>query len=445
MGKYFGTDGVRGVANTELTPEFTLKLGRILGYQLKSLCERPKVLIGRDTRISGELLESALIAGLVSAGADVLKLGVITTPGVAYLTKNLDVQAGIMISASHNPVQDNGIKIFSHSGYKLSDEQENEIEAYLAAPDTLPRPIAGDIGRVEDFYLGAKQYVDYLETTINGHLNGLKVVLDCANGASSALAPQLFKELGAEVVTVSSAPDGVNINEQCGSTHPEALALEVVKQGADLGFAFDGDCDRLIAVDHHGAIVDGDYIMFIVGRYLNEKGQLNKGTVVSTVMSNLGFYNVVEANGLCSVQTKVGDRYVLEEMLNNGYNFGGEQSGHLIFLDYGTTGDGMLSAVQLAQIVVEKQQTLADLAKEMPKYPQLLKNLRVEDKNAMMESVAILAVIAEVEKEMNGKGRVLVRPSGTEPLVRVMVEAETEVLCESYVERILKVVEEEMK
>lgn len=445
MGKYFGTDGVRGVANTELTPEFTLKLGRILGYQLKSLCEHPKVLIGRDTRISGELLESALIAGLVSAGVDVLKLGVITTPGVAYLTKNLDVQAGIMISASHNPVQDNGIKIFSHSGYKLSDEQEHEIEAYLDAPDTLPRPVAGDIGRVGDFYLGAQQYVDYLETTINGHLNGLKVVLDCANGASSALAPQLFKELGAEVITVSSAPDGVNINEQCGSTHPEALALEVVKQGADLGFAFDGDCDRLIAVDHHGNIVDGDYIMFIVGRYLNEKGQLNKGTVVSTVMSNLGFYNAVEANGLHSVQTKVGDRYVLEEMLKNGYNFGGEQSGHLIFLDYGTTGDGMLSAVQLAQIVVEKQQTLADLAAEMPKYPQLLKNLRVEDKNAMMTNVAILAVIAEVEAEMNGKGRVLVRPSGTEPLVRVMVEAETEELCTSYAERILKVVEVEMK
>lgn len=445
MGKYFGTDGVRGIANTELTPEFTLKLGRILGYQLKSLCERPKVLIGRDTRISGELLESALIAGLVSAGADVLKLGVITTPGVAYLTKNLDVQAGIMISASHNPVQDNGIKIFSYSGYKLSDEQENEIEAYLDAPDTLPRPIAGEIGHVEEFYLGAKQYVDYLETTINGHLNGLKVVLDCANGASSVLAPQLFKELGAEVVTVSSTPDGVNINEQCGSTHPEGLALEVVKQGADLGFAFDGDCDRLIAVDHHGNIVDGDYIMFIVGRYLNEKGQLNKGTVVSTIMSNLGFYNAVEANGLHSVQTKVGDRYVLEEMLKNGYNFGGEQSGHLIFLDYGTTGDGMLSAVQLAQIVVEKQQTLADLASEMPKYPQLLKNLRVEDKNAMMTNVVILDVIAEVEAEMNEKGRVLVRPSGTEPLVRVMVEAETEALCESYVERILKIVEEEMK
>ncbi|MBP3909005.1 MAG: phosphoglucosamine mutase [Turicibacter sp.] len=421
-----------------------MKIGRILGHQLKSLCERSKFFIGRDTRISGELLESALIAGLVSAGADVLKLGVITTPGVAYLTKNLDVQAGIMISASHNPVQDNGIKIFIHSGYKLSDEQENEIEAYLDNSDELPRPIAGEIGRVEDFYRGAKQCVDYIESTINGRLNGLKVVLDCANGASSALAPQLFKELGAEVITISSTPDGVNINEQCGSTHPEALASEVVKQGADLGFAFDGDCDRLIAVDHNGNIVDGDYIMFIVGRYLNEKGQLNKGTVVSTVMSNLGFYNAVEANDLHSVQTKVGDRYVLEEMLTNGYNFGGEQSGHLIFLDYGTTGDGMLSAVQLANIVVEKGQTLAELAKEMPKYPQLLKNLRVEDKMAMMTNVKILEEIVDIEAEMNGKGRVLVLPSGTEPLVRVMVEAQTENLCESYVSRLLEVVEKEL-
>ena len=236
MGKYFGTDGVRSVANTELTPEFTLKLARILGYQLKSLCEHPKVLIGRETRISGELLESALIAGLVSAGIDVLKLGVITTPGVAYLTKNLDVQAGIMIFASHNPVQDNGIKIFSHSGYKLNDEQEHEIEFYLDNSDELPRPIAGEIGRVQEFYRGAKQYVDYIESTISGCLNGLKVVLDCANGASSALAPQLFKELGAEVITISSTPDGVNINEQCGSTHPEALAGEVIKHSANLGF-----------------------------------------------------------------------------------------------------------------------------------------------------------------------------------------------------------------
>lgn len=445
MGKYFGTDGVRGVANTELTPEFTLKLGRILGYQLKSLCERPKVLIGRDTRISGEMLEAALMAGLISSGVDVLKLGVITTPGVAYLTKNLDVQAGIMISASHNPVEDNGIKIFSHNGYKLSDAQEEEIEALMDVMDELPRPVGSEIGHVEDYHLGAKEYVEYLETTISNKLTGLKVVLDCANGASSALAPQLFKDLGAEVISIYHQPDGVNINKSCGSTHPDMLAKEVVKQEAHLGFAFDGDSDRLIAVDHTGAIIDGDYIMFIVGRYLNEKGLLNHGTVVSTVMSNLGFYNAVKANGLQSVQTKVGDRYVLEEMLANGYNFGGEQSGHLIFLDHGTTGDGMLSAVQLANIVVEKGQSLAELAKEMPKYPQLLKNLRVEDKMAMMTNVKILEEIVNIESEMNGKGRVLVRPSGTEPLVRVMVEAQTEELCESYVSRLLKVVEQEMK
>ncbi|MDB8541625.1 phosphoglucosamine mutase [Turicibacter sanguinis] len=445
MGKYFGTDGIRGVANTELTPEFALKLGRILGHHLKEKNTRPKVLIGRDTRISGELLESALIAGLVSSGADVLTLGVITTPGVAYLTKNLDVDAGVMISASHNPVQDNGIKIFSHSGYKLSDQEEEEIEALIDSSDELPRPIAGEIGRVEDFQMGSQKYVNFIKGTVGQKLTGLKIVLDCANGASSALAPQLFADLDADIVTVSSNPDGININHNCGSTHPENLAKEVVKHEAHLGFAFDGDCDRLIAVDHNGNIIDGDYIMFIVGRYLNEKGLLKQGTVVSTVMSNLGFYNAVEANGLHSVQTKVGDRYVLEEMLKNDYNFGGEQSGHLIFLDYGTTGDGMLSAVQLAKIIVEKGQSLADLAKEMPKYPQLLKNLRVEDKNAMMTNEAILAVIAEVEAEMNGKGRVLVRPSGTEPLVRVMVEAETEELCESYVERILAVVEKELK
>ncbi|MGL4373431.1 MAG: phosphoglucosamine mutase [Turicibacter sp.] len=446
MGKYFGTDGIRGVANTELTPEFTMKLGRILGHHLKSKNTRPKVLIGRDTRISGELLENALIAGLVSSGADVLTLGVITTPGVAYLTKHLEVEAGIMISASHNPVQDNGIKIFSHNGYKLSDDEENEIELMIDTEDNLPRPIAGEIGRIEDFQMGSQKYVNFVKGTVGGtKLTDLKVVLDCANGASSSLAAQLFAALDADIVTISANPDGVNINDNCGSTHPENLAKEVVKHNADLGFAFDGDCDRLIAVDSLGNIIDGDHIMFIVGRYLNENGLLNKGTVVSTVMSNLGFYNGVKEFGLESVQTAVGDRYVLEEMLKNGYNFGGEQSGHLIFLDYGTTGDGMLSAVQLAKIVAEKQTSLADLAKEMKKYPQLLKNLRVEDKKAMMTNEAILAVIAEVEAEMNGRGRVLVRPSGTEPLVRVMVEAETQELCEAHVNKILNVVEQELR
>lgn len=445
MGKYFGTDGIRGVANTELTPEFTLKLGRVLGHQLKAKNSRPRVLIGRDTRISGELLESALIAGLTSSGTDVLTLGVITTPGVAYLTKNLDVSAGIMISASHNPVQDNGIKIFSHSGHKLSDEEEGQIEELLDQDDTLPRPISGEVGRVENFQVGSQKYVNYIKGTVGHSLSPLKVVVDCANGASSALASQLFVDLEVDIVSISSNPDGVNINENCGSTHPENLAKAVVEHQADLGFAFDGDCDRLIAVDHKGNIIDGDYIMFIVGRYLQEKGLLKQDTVVSTVMSNLGFYHAVEEHGLKSLATKVGDRYVLEEMLKNDYNFGGEQSGHLIFLDYATTGDGLLSAVQLAKILVEKDKSLFELAADMKKYPQLLKNLRVEDKEAMMSNQAILGEIAAVEEKMAGKGRVLVRPSGTEPLVRVMVEAETQELCEAYVNQILAVVEQELK
>ncbi|MCL1950825.1 MAG: phosphoglucosamine mutase [Turicibacter sp.] len=446
MGKYFGTDGVRGVANTDLTAEFTMKLGRILGHQLKAKSTRPKVLIGRDTRISGELLESALIAGLTSSGADVLTLGVITTPGVAYLTKCLDVEAGIMISASHNPVQDNGIKIFSHSGYKLSDQEEFEIEALLDNDSLdLPRPIAGDIGRVEDFRVGAQKYVNFIKGTAGAtNLSGLKIVADCANGAASALARQLFADLDADIVTIASNPDGVNINEKCGSTHPENLAKAVVDQGADLGFAFDGDCDRLIAVDHEGNIIDGDFIMFVVGRYLNTQGLLKDNTVVSTVMSNLGFYNAIKENGLNSIPTKVGDRYVLEEMLANGYNFGGEQSGHLIFLDHSTTGDGLLSAVQLAKIVVETKTPLATLAADMKKYPQLLKNLKVEDKEAMLKNANILAEIGNVEAQMAGKGRVLVRPSGTEPLVRVMVEAETQELCQAYVDQILAVVEQEL-
>lgn len=445
MGKYFGTDGIRGIANTELTPEFTLRLGRILGYLLKLKNEKPKVLIGRDPRISGELLESALIAGLTSSGVDVLTLGIITTPGVAYLTKSLAVEAGIMISASHNPVQDNGIKIFSHCGHKLSDEEEVEIEKLLDVPDELPRPIAGAIGHIENFQMGSQKYVNFLNGTIDQDLGSLKIVLDCANGASSTLARQLFVGLNADVITISSNPDGININENCGSTHPESLAIAVKEEGADLGFAFDGDCDRLIAVDELGNILDGDYIMFIIGCYLKEKGLLKQNTIVSTVMSNLGFYHALADQDLKSIKAKVGDRYVLEEMLKNDYNFGGEQSGHIIFLDYLATGDGLLSALQLAKIIVEKGKSLAELAKGMTKYPQLLKNIQVDDKEAMMTNQAILTKVQEIEAEMAGKGRVLVRPSGTEPLIRVMVEAETEDLCEQYVNQVLDVVKQELK
>ncbi|KDE50525.1 UNVERIFIED_ORG: phosphoglucosamine mutase [Anoxybacillus amylolyticus] len=446
MGKYFGTDGVRGVANRELTPELAFQIGRCGGYVLTKSAERPKVLIGRDTRISGHMLEGALVAGLLSIGAEVMRLGVISTPGVAYLTKALGAQAGIMISASHNPVQDNGIKFFGPDGFKLSDEQEAEIEALIdSAEDMLPRPIGAGLGQVNDYFEGGQKYLQYLKQTIDEEdFSGMKIALDCAHGATSSLATYLFADLDADVVTMGASPNGLNINEGVGSTHPEALAAFVKEKGADVGLAFDGDGDRLIAVDERGNIVDGDQIMYICAKYLKETGRLKHQTVVSTVMSNLGFYKALEAQGIKSVQTAVGDRYVVEEMKKNGYNLGGEQSGHIIFLDYNTTGDGMLTALQLVNIMKIKGKPLSELAGEMKKYPQLLVNVRVADKEKAMENEQVKKVIQEVEAEMNGNGRVLVRPSGTEPLVRIMAEAQTEEACRAYVERIADVVRREM-
>ena len=440
MEKYFGTDGIRGVANTELTVELTMKLGRVLGSRLIKDNVCPKVLIGRDTRISGEMLEGALIAGLTSSGVSVMKLGVISTPGVAYLTKNLDVSAGIMISASHNPVEDNGIKIFQSDGYKLNDETELEIELLLNDElDTLPRPVGGNIGTVESFKMGADKYISFLKTTIDNDLSGFKIALDSGHGAASTLARQLFIDLGAEVVTIGANPNGLNINDGVGSTHPEQLQEIVKTEAADFGFAFDGDADRLIAVDNNGEIIDGDHIMFILGRYLKGLGKLKDDIIVSTVMSNLGFYKSVKAANLKSVTTKVGDRYVLEEMLDKGYTLGGEQSGHIIMLDYLTTGDGLLAAIQLANAIKQSNKSLAELAADMPKFPQLLENMRVTDKEAIQKNPEVLAKIAEVEAEMAGLGRVLVRASGTEQLLRVMVEAQTEQLCKKYVSQIVEV------
>ncbi|OQP13828.1 phosphoglucosamine mutase [Geobacillus zalihae] len=446
MGKYFGTDGVRGVANRELTPELAFQIGRCGGYVLTKSAERPKVLIGRDTRISGHMLEGALVAGLLSIGAEVMRLGVISTPGVAYLTKALGAQAGIMISASHNPVQDNGIKFFGPDGFKLSDEQEAEIEALIdSVEDMLPRPIGAGLGQVNDYFEGGQKYLQYLKQTIDEEdFSGMKIALDCAHGATSSLATYLFADLDADVVTMGASPNGLNINEGVGSTHPEALAAFVKEKGADVGLAFDGDGDRLIAVDENGNIVDGDQIMYICAKYLKETGRLKHQTVVSTVMSNLGFYKALEAQGIKNVQTAVGDRYVVEEMKKNGYNLGGEQSGHIIFLDYNTTGDGMLTALQLVNIMKIKGKPLSELAGEMKKYPQLLVNVRVADKEKAMENEQVKKVIQEVEAEMNGNGRVLVRPSGTEPLVRIMAEAQTEEACRAYVERIADVVRREM-
>lgn len=445
MGKYFGTDGVRGVANQELTPELAFKVGRYGGYVLTKETSKPKILVGRDPRISGQLLENALTAGLLSIGAEVMRLGVISTPGVAYLTKALGAATGVMISASHNPVEDNGIKFFGPDGFKLNDEQENEIEALMdQEEDQLPRPTGGDVGQINDYFEGGQKYLQYLKQSIDYDFDGLHIALDCAHGATSSIASHLFADLEAELSSIGSSPDGLNINDGVGSTHPETLQSFVKEKGADIGLAFDGDGDRLIAVDEKGNIIDGDQIMFICGKHLNEKGRLNHSTVVSTVMSNIGFYKALESHGMKSDKTSVGDRYVMEEMIRGGYNLGGEQSGHIIFLDYNTTGDGLLSALQLVNVLKETQKPLSELAAEMKKYPQVLKNVRVIDKQRVFTNERITEAIEVVEEEMGEHGRVLVRPSGTEPLVRVMVEAPTEEDCEKYVSKVVQVVEDEL-
>lgn len=446
MGKYFGTDGVRGVANQELTPELAFKLGRFGGYVLLKQTEgkHPRVLVGRDTRISGQLLEHALIAGLLSVGIEVMQLGVIPTPGVAYLTRIQGAVAGVMISASHNPAQDNGIKFFGADGFKLLDETEAEIEALLDQEDTLPRPSTDGLGTVDEYLEGSLKYSQFLQHTIDEPLTGMKVALDGANGATAPLLTRLFADLETDFYTMGIKPDGLNINDGVGSTHPEALSQFVLETGAEIGLSFDGDGDRCIAVDELGQIVDGDKIMYICGKYLKEQGKLEKATIVSTVMSNLGFHKAVEAAGMTALQTAVGDRYVVEEMRKNHYNFGGEQSGHLIFLDLNTTGDGLLSGIQLMNVMRKTGKKLSELASEVPTYPQILENIRVTDKHGIMEVPAIKEIIEAVEAEMNGNGRVLVRASGTEPLIRVMVEAPTNELCTDYVNRISTIVRQEV-
>ncbi|EPU1812536.1 phosphoglucosamine mutase [Listeria monocytogenes] len=446
MGKYFGTDGVRGVANSELTPELAFRLGRMGGYVLtRHVGEHPRVLVARDTRISGEMLESALIAGLVSVGIEVMRLGVISTPGVAYLTKAQGASASVMISASHNPVDDNGIKFFGSDGFKLSDDQEEEIEQLLdTAEDTLPRPSGEGLGTVSDYFEGKQKYIQYLKQTIENDFSGYHIALDCANGATAGLATHLFADLDADISSMGASPNGLNINDGVGSTHPEALAAFVLDKKADVGLAFDGDGDRVIAIDEIGQIVDGDKIMFICAKYLREQGLLNNNTIVSTVMSNLGFYKGLKELEIEDVQTAVGDRYVVEAMREGNYNLGGEQSGHIIFLDHNTTGDGLLSGIQLINVMKATGKKLSELAAEMKTFPQKLENIRVSDKNHVTDNPKVSKVIGEVEAEMAGNGRVLVRPSGTEPLVRVMVEAATKEETDEYCERISAVVRSEM-
>ena len=447
MGKYFGTDGVRGEANVELTPELAFKLGRFGGYVLSQHEEEtPLVFVGRDTRISGEMLEHALIAGLLSVGIRVYKLGVIATPGVAYLVRTEKASAGVMISASHNPALDNGIKFFGGDGFKLDDDRELEIEALLdAAEDTLPRPSAQGLGTVMEYPEGLRKYQEFLVST-GVQLEGMHVVLDTANGAASTSARQIFADLGAQLTVIGENPDGLNINDGVGSTHPDHLQEKVKEVGAAIGLAFDGDSDRLIAVDENGEIVDGDKIMYIIGSYLSSKGLLEKNTIVTTVMSNLGFHKALDAKGIQKEITAVGDRYVVEEMRKYGYNLGGEQSGHVVIMDYNTTGDGQLTGVQLTKIMQETGKKLSELAAEVTIYPQKLVNIRVENsmKDKAMEVPAIREIIEKMEAEMAGNGRILVRPSGTEPLLRVMAEAPTHEEVDYYVDTIAAVVQAEI-
>ena len=447
MGKYFGTDGVRGEANVELTPELAFKLGRFGGYVLSQHEEEtPLVFVGRDTRISGEMLEHALIAGLLSVGIRVYKLGVIATPGVAYLVRTEKASAGVMISASHNPALDNGIKFFGGDGFKLDDDRELEIEALLdAAEDTLPRPSAQGLGTVMEYPEGLRKYQEFLVST-GVQLEGMHVVLDTANGAASTSARQIFADLGAQLTVIGENPDGLNINDGVGSTHPEHLQEKVKEVGAAIGLAFDGDSDRLIAVDENGEIVDGDKIMYIIGSYFSSKGLLEKNTIVTTVMSNLGFHKALDAKGIQKEITAVGDRYVVEEMRKSGYNLGGEQSGHVVIMDYNTTGDGQLTGVQLTKIMQETGKKLSELAAEVTIYPQKLVNIRVENsmKDKAMEVPAIREIIEKMEAEMAGNGRILVRPSGTEPLLRVMAEAPTDQEVDYYVDTIAAVVQAEI-
>ncbi|MBM7618014.1 phosphoglucosamine mutase [Weissella uvarum] len=442
---YFGTDGVRGIANKELTPELAFRLGRMGGAVLTRHAEnrQARVIVGRDTRISGEMLESALVAGLLSVGIEILRLGVISTPGVAYLVQAQKADAGIQITASHNPAEDNGIKFFGSDGFKLSDELEGEIEQLLDAPvDELPRPAAEGLGTVSNFPEGGGKYLSYLQSTIPDDLTGMHIAIDAANGATSGLVTNLFADMGASFDTMATNPDGLNINEGVGSTHPEAIAKFTVEKGAQVGLAFDGDGDRLIAADENGNIVDGDKIMFITGKYLADNGRLKQDTIVTTVMSNIGMYKAMEANDMKPVKTDVGDRYVVEEMVKSGYNLGGEQSGHVVFLDWANTGDGLLTALQLLHVMKATGKPLSELAAQMTSYPQVLINVQVQDKKAALENPEIQAIIKQVEDEMNGNGRVLVRPSGTQDLLRVMVEAPTDESAQSFAQRIVDVVEQ---
>lgn len=428
MGRLFGTDGVRGVANSELTPELAFKLGKAGAHVLSRDKKRPVVIIGKDTRLSGDMLEDALSAGILAVGGNVIKVGVLPTPAVAYLVKDYKADAGVVISASHNPFEYNGIKFFNGDGFKLDDDIENDIEDIILRDIDVNSHITGDkLGRsLEADDDALQRYAEFLKSTIDTDISGVKIVLDCANGASYKVAEKVYSDLGADVTVIGNEPNGININNECGSTHPEKLQEEVVKRGAMIGMAYDGDADRLIAVDEKGRIIDGDKLICICADMMKKLGQLPHDKVTATVMSNIGFHRHMESIG-CSVDvTSVGDRYVLESMLKTGCNIGGEQSGHIIFLNHTTTGDGILSSLQLMKAVKLSGKKPSELSDEIEIFPQVLRNARVknENKGIYSEDAEVKKAVEEAERELKDTGRVLIRPSGTEPLVRVMIEGQ---------------------
>ena len=448
MARMFGTDGVRGVAGSELTIELATQLGQAGAYVLtKEQEHQPTIIVGCDTRISGGMLASALMAGICSVGANAIYVGVVPTPAIAYLTRKHKVDAGVVISASHNPMEFNGIKFFNGDGYKLSDALEDEIEALIRSNmDGVTLPTGSGVGRIDYRFDLKDEYVEFMKKCVPVDLKGLKIVVDCAEGASYYTSVRTLEDLGANLIPIHITPDGTNINANCGSTHMDELQARVVYEKADLGIAFDGDADRMLAVDENGKMVDGDQLMAICGNYMKEKGTLKKNTIVVTVMTNLGFTLMGEEKGIHVEKTRVGDRYVLENMLQNGYNIGGEQSGHIIFLDDNTTGDGLLSALHLLQVMVETGRKLSDLAAVMEVLPQALVNAKVPNhkKDKFMEYAEISDAIKKVEERFGGEGRVLIRPSGTEPLVRVMIEGKDQTIIEKEAEQLADLIMETM-
>ena len=444
MGKYFGTDGFRGEANVTLTVEDAYKVGRFLGwyYGQKTKADRCRVVIGKDTRRSSYMFEYSLVSGLTASGADVYLLHVTTTPSVSYVVRNEEFDCGIMISASHNPYYDNGIKVINGRGEKLEEETIEKIESYLDGEmGEIPFAKRDAIGRTVDYAAGRNRYIGYLISLATRSFKNMRVGLDCANGSASAIAKNVFDALGAETHVINNTPDGLNINTNCGSTHIEGLQKYVVENHLDVGFAYDGDADRCLAVDSEGKLVDGDKILYVCGKYMKEQGTLVNNTVVTTVMSNFGLYKAFEREGISYEKTAVGDKYVYENMSQNGHCLGGEQSGHIIFSKHATTGDGILTSLKLMEVILEKKETLAKLADEVQIYPQVLKNVRVKDKEAAQADRDVQAEVQKVSDALGDTGRILVRPSGTEPLIRVMVEAPTDEICGKYVAQVVEMIE----